>query len=88
MPTIKPVRISCHAPKNGNENRRSHGRIIDDGQRAERAFPGLLRTDLAAQRMAAENFPESERGDVIQFRCENDVANEAVGVRALARNPR
>ena len=49
-------------------------------QCAERAFPGFVRTDFAAQRMPAENFPERKRGDVGQFRRENDEAKKAVGV--------
>src|SRR4029077_7326057 len=52
-------------------------------QRSERAFPGLVRTDFAAQRMAAENFPKSKCRDVSQPRRENDVANKAVGVASV-----
>jgi hypothetical protein len=36
------------------------GQNHSDAERSERAFPGLVRTDFAAQRMAAENFPESK----------------------------
>ena len=79
IPTINPVRISCHAPKNGNENRRSQENH-SDAQRSERAFPGLVRTDFAAQRMTAENLPESKAGNVSQPRCENNVTDKGVGI--------
>src|SRR6476619_1526525 len=44
------------------------GQNHSDAQRSERAFPCLIRTDLAAQRMAAANFSESKGRDVSQSR--------------------
>src|SRR5512132_4255449 len=55
-----------------------------DAQRSERAFPCLVRTDFAAQRMAAENFSESKCRDVSQSRRENNVANKAVSVASVS----
>src|SRR5882724_2129325 len=60
------------------------GQNHSDAQRSERAFPCLVRADFAAQRMAAENFPESKCRDVSQPRRENDVANKAVGVASVS----
>src|SRR4030095_9965968 len=40
------------------------GQNHSDAQRTKRAFPGLVRTDFAPQRMAAKNFPESKGRNV------------------------
>src|SRR5262249_32086940 len=41
---------------------------------------GLVGTDFAPQRMATEDFSESEGRDVAERRRENNVTNKAVGI--------
>jgi len=63
------VRISCHTPKNGNENRRIQGESWHC-ERTKMRLPGFIGTDFAPQRMATEDFSESEGRDVAQRRRE------------------
>src|SRR6266853_4515113 len=52
---------------------------------AERALPGFVRTDFAAQWMSAENFAKGERGDVTHSRGKNNETNKSVSVARVSQ---
>ena len=85
MPTINPVKISCVAPKNGNEKRKAQGKRHGHGKRSHRALPGFPGADVAAQRMFAKKFTKRERGDIVQFRREQQIQQIAVGVAGIGQ---
>ncbi len=61
--------------------RQDHG----DRESAECAFPGFLRTDLAAERMTAEEPAESECRHIVQLRREDHIKKVAVSIDRIRK---
>src|SRR6266700_2121295 len=72
----------CPAEKWKGESQQP-GQNHRNRERAKCAFPRFVRADFAAKRMPPKQSAKCKRGDVIQFRREDDVTKKSVGIRRV-----
>src|SRR4030095_15057789 len=83
IPTISPARINCHAPKNGNENRKAQGRIIATTNAPTAPSQVLLGLISLRNGCLPKIFPKRERRDGADRGRKDNEADKAIGVARI-----